>query len=413
MQTLTGQEPSSRSLAFPNLGRWSAYHGKLPGTREDYAAIAGCLWENAAVRICLDWIADAFLEPNLVAQKGKGKGKNKPLDSHPCLDLLAKPNPYYDGATLNAVNTLSYYSGGEYFNLKVRNNYKQAVELYYLHYQHVTPISLNGEFISYYEYHPGWGSRVQYFAAEDILHVRHKADPLDARRGLSPLRAVLREIATDNAASTYTAALLENLGALTVIISPEDENTTVTAEDAEDIKRRLRNVTRDRTGDPLVFPGRVKVTEVGLSPEDMNLDEIRHFPEDRICAALRLNTIALGLTSGSGSKTYANYEQAVRAQYHGCLMPLQSTFANAWNAQLMPEFDDTGNVSLSWDYSGVEALQEDTTALVNRSIEEYQSGLIDRAEYRALRGYDVRPEDKDVYYGGKSVIAPDRPEQDS
>ena len=386
---------SKSEIIFPPFGRsWGSGWNDIPGTRENYAAMAGTIYKNPTVAIGLRWIADNFLTPELVAQKGRGKGKDKPLASHPALDLLANPNPFYDVSAFWGVCALSDIIHGDTYILKAINPDKGNLELHWLNPDNVTPISDQGQFISVYEFRQG--AQIEYYSPDDVIHVRNGLDPEDLRRGLSPLKACLREIVADNAASTYTSSILLNMGVPGVILTPKDSKDTILPEDASAMTKKMRATTKDGAGDPLVLSNAVDITPLGATPEQMALDTIRRYPQDNICAAMGLNTIALGLTSGAGSKTYANYEQAVKSQYHSCLMPMQDRFADALNEQLMNKLDP--NVTLSWDYSGVEALQEDQTALSTRLQAQYQSNVIDRAELRSQLGYAVRPEDEGVYY---------------
>jgi phage portal protein BeeE len=46
-------------------------------------------------------------------------------------------------------------------------------------------------------------------------------DPRETRRGLSPLGSLVREVAIDEHASNFTAAILKNLGIIGLIVSPK------------------------------------------------------------------------------------------------------------------------------------------------------------------------------------------------
>lgn len=388
---------------FPNLGAYTWHYGNLPGSpNTNYEGLAGYLHLNAVVSIGLNWISENFFQPDMTIQRGKGKAKGKPVADHALLRLLDKPNPHYDGASLWNATTLSYKTSGNAYWFKNRNGYQQVSELYYLYHDDIVPISEHGDYISYYQYQPKFGGSYFRFAPEDIVHFRCGVDPLDTRIGLSPLRAVLREIVGDNAASAYTAGLLRNHGAVPFLISPKGSEASIDAESSKVVKKALgANVSGDHAGEPPVTSIPVDVTKLGLSPEEMALDKVRNFPEDRICAALGLNTIALGLTSGAGSKTYANGREAVRSCYESCLIPLQTRFAEVINWQLLPELDASPNeLRLVFDYSNVPALRENEDAKTKRVASLWTLDLIDKFEARTQLGFDATAADKGVFRRG-------------
>ena len=72
------------------------------------------------------------------------------------------------------------------------------------------------ELITHYEYHAvqqknNLNPDFVELPRENVVHIRQGMDPDDHRRGFSPLRSVMRELAGDEAAGQFAVALLHNM----------------------------------------------------------------------------------------------------------------------------------------------------------------------------------------------------------
>lgn len=381
------------------------YLTSSPGSSQDFTRLAGDLSQNAVVALALRWYADQFFEPDLQVQKRLvTKNENKVIVGHPMVGLIDDPNPAYDAITMMGAVVNSYLTDGNAYLQKVRNDGGEVVQLWWLPHWQVVPVRNNEyDYVSYYQRtFEGGTSRIE---PEDLVHFRYGLDPYNQMRGISPLRSVIREVVGDNAASTYSTALLLNQGAVPYLITPGDKDGTIDAEDAQTYEKKLDRTTGDGSGRSLIFSSHVNVTKLGLSPEDLALDKIRDVPEDRITAALGLNAMCLGLTSGANAKTYANYAAAVQASYHAGLIPLQTRIAETLYRQLLPDFEsDVKRHTVRWDYSAVQALQESQDAVAKRQVLLFNSDLITRATVLTSLGMDSGPED-DVYH--HQIVVPE------
>ena len=309
-------------------GSWFSYF--LPGANRDYAADAGDLWRNSAVAACMSWIAENFPEPTLEVARTKRDGTYDVDPHHELVRLIGAPNPYYDGDALWFATILSFVISGNAYWIKSK-------------------------------------------------------DPTNVRSGLPQLEPVLREIVADNAANTYVAAILKNMGVPGIIISPETDNVTFEDDEAKAIKGRFKESTAgDNVGDPLVFSLRMKIQELTLSPEKLALDKIRMVPEARICAAFRIPAMVVGLSVGDQQRTYANMAVAERMAYRNCLVPLQKTFAKALTRQLLPDLGGQPREHVRWDYTHVEAMAEERGEVAKRSVLLFTGGVASKEEARAL-----------------------------
>jgi len=360
----------------------------LPGARFDYEREAGDPTANGAVAICLGWIGDNFTEPEMIVEReAPGQELREVVRAHPLASLVANPNPFYDGDALMAATAMSYSAFGNAYWFKARNAAGRVAELWYVPHWQVRPVWRDGgsEFIGGYEYRVD--GRVIPWSREDVVHFRFGFDHRNPRLGQSRLWPVLREVVTDNEASTLMAALLRNMGILGVLITPSDGSVVLKDKDADALRQQYRGrFTREAAGEPFVCAAPLKVERLGLTPEELALDKIRNIPEARICAALRIPPMVVNLTVGEPTRTFSNYGQARRAAYEDCLGPMQRRFARTLERQLLPEVGDPRRERIGWDYSRVSALQDDRTELFRQNAIAVHGGWMTVNEARARVG---------------------------
>jgi HK97 family phage portal protein len=225
-------------------------------------------------------------------------------------------------------------------------------------------------------------------AREDVVHFRNGLDPANYRIGLSPLASVLREVVTDNEASTYAASILRNMGVPGIVITPKNDDAILLDGDAEAIKRKfVARFSGDERGKPLVMSVPLDLHFPGFSPADLMVDKVRDIPEERICAVLGIPPCVVGLGAGLENLTYNNLEQSRRIAYENNIIPTQRIIAAELSAQLLPDFEDSrGDLYVRFDTRQVHCLQDDVGDLYTRVGTAFEQGLITRDEARAMIG---------------------------
>ncbi len=371
----------------------SPYGFALPGTRYDWQRDASPLWLNATVLACVNWVSDVWPEaPQCLYRRPENDTDTEEQENrHPCLDLLAEPNPDYDDSVLLGGTIVSLLTAGNAYWYKVRDRLRRPVQLQYLPHFTVEPFwpKDNSRFIDGYAY------RVQgettLLPREDVIHLRHKMDPLNIRKGLSPLAAAYRSVGWDNEAETFGATILKNMGIPGVLIMPADVDQQLTLEQADILKRMwMERFTGDFRGDPLTTNARVKIEQVAFSPEQMALDHMSRTPVNRICASLNIDPMVIGLPSES--KTFSNYEEALKAAWTNMLIPAQTRIASQLTQQLLREFTADPSIRIGFDHTKVRALSEDTTALYKRLTEAVGGPWVSPDEARQQVGMEKLPD---------------------
>lgn len=396
---------------FANLSR------RLPNTSKDWQNICGDLMLNSIVAIAMDYYIRGFSQalPMVYRLVEGSETEYEKYPEHPMLALLA--NPQYQLAPTRFWSNciIDYKIYGNVYIRKIRKSKGGAViGLQFLPSQQCQPVGDNVNPITHYNYVvDGTPYAVQ---PEDIIHIAYGRDPIDYRLGRSALMSVLREIATDNVASSTAFGLMNNSGLPSIMVSPDatDQIVDVSDDDLRTLKKRLEDsFTGDNAGSIAVMSGPFKVEKVSFSPSDMALDSIRHTPEERISAAMGLNPIILNLSAGLENSTYNNMQEAEAAAWNQGIIPLLTVFAESITQNLLNEYPESmpGDF-FNWDVSKVKALQDDTFQEAKKAELLYKSGIIDRAEAKRIVGYDYNETDEEIYHPEAVPISTQNPNSD-
>jgi len=369
----------------------------LPGSTKDWARVAGDLGLNGVVASAIDWYVRNYPQATPRLYRPVDSQQAEPVEDHPVLQLMAQPDPMIMGSLFWGWVIQDYKLFGNTYLRKIRSTTRGTVTaLQFLPQDMVRPVGNGVNPLTHYIYTTD--GRSFDIPVSDIIHIRYGRDPSDIRIGRAPLTAVLREIATDNTASTTAYGLLANGAMPSLIVGPDAKETSVdmSMDDARQVKRQLHeDLTGDGSGGIVVMTGAYKMDRVSLTPSELALDSVRRVPEERICSALGINPMVLGLGSGLERSTYSNYERAQQAAWEDGMVPLLRTLADAITADLLPEYPETQQGDyVMYDLETVRALADDLQAEATRAERLYKSGIIDRAEAKRIAGLEAIPEDE-------------------
>jgi HK97 family phage portal protein len=369
----------------------------LPGSTKDWARVAGDLGLNGVVASAIDWYVRNYPQATPRYYRPVDSQQAEPVEDHPVLQLMAQPDPMIMGSLFWGWVIQDFKLFGNTYLRKIRSSTRGTVTaLQFLPQDMVRPVGNGINPLTHYVYTTD--GRSFDIPVSDIIHIRYGRDPSDIRIGRAPLTAVLREIATDNTASTTAYGLLANGAMPSLIVGPDAKETSVdmSMDDARQVKRQLHeDLTGDGSGGIVVMTGAYKMDRVSLTPSELALDSVRRVPEERICSALGINPMVLGLGSGLERSTYSNYERAQQAAWEDGMVPLLRTLADAITADLLPEYPETQQGDyVMYDLETVRALADDMQAEAVRAEKLYKAGIIDRAEAKRIAGLEAVPEDE-------------------
>jgi len=370
----------------------------LPNTSFDYLRAVGDGRSSTVIMAVAHWIARTFPEAPARVQQVNAEGIAKLLLGHPCQQLLDRPNPYYSGINLWNATLLDLVVDGNAYWLKARSALGRPVELWYVPSWMIEPKFPDdgSAFLTHYDYTPDPGKKAIQVPPEDVVHIRQGIDRSNTRKGCSPLKALAREVFTDDEAANFTASLLRNLGIPGVIISPSDPEGEASADDQQEVKEAfMRRFGGDRRGEPLILRTKTDVKVLSFSPSELNLKELRRIPEERVTALLGVPAIVVGLGAGLEASTFANYAEAREAAWESNIAPLQRLVAaELTRGLLLADFTGDATTEIFFDIRQVRVMQEDINKRSKRMTEEFDGGLITRAEARAELGKSYTDADK-------------------
>ena len=355
---------------------------------------------NSAVVACLNVLSTSFAEPRLKVYREIGDSDYEMVDNHPVTTLINRPNPYTSGSLLAHYIVTALNAEGDAYLLKNKNKAGRVIELVPLMPHYIKPRGNEKQLITHYEYYVKDSNSINQnefvvIPSSDIVHIRQGVDPNNHRKGFAPLKAVLREILGDEAAGQYAAALLHNMAVPGVILSPKDDAMGGPSQDeaeaiAQIYKQKFGGSNR---GAPMILTGAMDVKVVSWSPEQLNLNQLRRLPEERVSAALGVPAILAGLGAGLESATYNNTRELREFFTEQKLIPLWQTVANEITHQLLQsDFTADPKILCKYDLNEVRALDVDKGEIFKRMQTGVTGGWITVAEARKAVGLEYGPE---------------------
>lgn len=232
------------------------------------------------------------------------------------------------------------------------------------------------------------GKEEVYIRVKDMVHFRYGLDPHNHRRGIAPLKTVLREILGDEEAGRFSTGLMRNFGVPGVILIPDEyDGIGPEPEQADAIKETYQQrFTGSHRGEPLVLSNRMKVETVSFSPSELDFKTLRRLPEERVCAVLGVPAIIAQLGAGLDHSSFANMDEAGEHFAERKLIPTWRNLGRQLTAAFRVEEMFTENERLDYDLRYVRALRQDQDALWSRVDRAVRSGWITIADGRQQVG---------------------------
>jgi HK97 family phage portal protein len=209
------------------------------------------------------------------------------------------------------------------------------------------------------------------------------------RKGLAPLKSLVRELSTDEEADKFVSALLSNYAVPGLVVTPTG-TTNISPEDADKMTAKLRRkFGSDNRGNIAVISKESKIEQFGFSPKDLDMTVLHRIPEERISAVMGVPAILAGLGAGLERSTFSNTREMGEMFTERKLVPQWRADAAKLNVSLKPDFTDDRDVFVAFDQKNVRALQEDENDKYDRlSKATAQKAFMKRNEARTEIGLD-------------------------
>lgn len=348
--------------------------------------------ESNVVMAPIQFVQRSFTQAQPVVQ-AKKQGKWNTVDDHALEQLLLEPNAFYDGDAMHKAMLFSWFWDGNVYLLKGRGEFRRVSQLWYTPHWLIEPAwpTDGSQFISHYEYRPDSGREPIRLHPSDVIHLRFGLDPRNPRKGLSQLKAAIREVLTDEEAAKFSEYLLSNMGVPGGVVSPVDKDALPSEEDVEAMKQYMKGFEGERRGGWMVVGAPTKIEQFGFDPNRLMLGPLRDVSEERVCAMIGVPAAVVGFGSGlQQTKVGATMRELVRLARVNCIEPTQTTIARQLSRQLLPEFEvNPRRFRVTYDNSSVSMFQEDETERAKRAVMLYAGRIIKRSAAQAMVGAEV------------------------
>ena len=312
-------------------------------------------------------------------------------------ELLNRPNPAQSyNAWIQEIIAFGKLTGNRYiYGIKPESgpNQNKWQELYILPSQKVE-IKSGGIFEPVKSYALEYNGTYD-IAANDICHIKDFNPYYDGTGshlyGMSPLKAGLRSLDTNNEAVTTGAKYLQNQTARGVLMSDEGDLNEV---QAQQLKEKFRHSYSgsNNAGDIVITPKKLSWINFGMSASDLSLIEQYNASIKDLCNIYSVPAVLLNNTESS---TYNNVIEAKKSLYQNAIIPELNKIKDEHNRWLVPAYGE--KLYLDFDYSSISEMQEEMDKVVGQMS---QAWWLTPNEKRQAMSYGVDAEDEKLndYY---------------
>lgn len=341
---------------------------------------------------CINVISDAVAEATLRVWEDKGSGQRDELRDHPLRQLMQRPHPGRSESEFLSLTVRIAGITGYCVIEKVRSSRGNVVQLGHLRIDYLKPILRDQK-------PPDWeytipGEPPALLKAEDAVVFTYMDDPLLHVTGDTPMRAILREAGILNELTSFVKLLLERGGMpqIVLVVDPPDPNSVQERLDDAEVETIRAEFAQKYAGyrnwaGPAVIDG-MKVERVGFDMNEMAFTDLRDGLDLKVCQAFHIPPPVVQVMAGLTTSYGQTLEQSMKLLQMYTANPLRARLDGALTRSLLPEFDSRPTVSLEFDTSQVDALQEDEDAVHARAREDFRAGGITLDEFRQAIGQD-------------------------
>ena len=308
------------------------------------------------------------------------KSDDTELPDHPLRKIIERPNPWMSEFDLMQFISMHLDLAGNAFIQKVRNGALRTVQLYPLMPDQIK-LKISEEGLVGYEHRVGSQTRI--LLPEEVIHIKVN-DPANFWLGKPPILSLIPQITSDNEATAYASAILQNKGIPSIAITANKAYTQAEVDRDKAIWRQAFGGAN--RGMPAFLQDGMKIQELGLSLQQLEFLDMRSITESRICLGFGIHPVIMGVLVGLNASTYSNMEKAFESFYETTMEPLWDHTDDAFNNSLVSDFGS--DIEARYDTSNLTAYEPKRTAEQLSAFEGMKAGSRTVNEYRAVVGLD-------------------------
>jgi len=331
-------------------------------------------------------IAEAAAALPLVLQNAEQR-----FDTHPLVDLVARPNPMQGRAELlEALYSQMLLTGNGYVEA-VSDGGTHPQELHVLRSDRMSVVPGRDGWPVAYEYALG-GRKHRFNVVSDAAPICHikSFHPQDDHYGFSPMQAAAMAVDVHNSASRWSKALLDNAARPSgaIVYRGAEGQGSMNTDQYERLVSEMESHHQGarNAGRPMLLEGGLDWKPMGFSPSDMEFQKTKEAAAREIALAFGVPPMLLGI---QGDATYANYQEAHRAFYRLTVLPLATRVTASLAHWLASHTGEA--IEIKPDLDQVPALAAERDAQWRRVAE---ADFLTQAEKRALLGLPMVPTDE-------------------
>lgn len=387
---LLGREPTQLKLQDTGYGKAKIGMPKAPPLDVSLDNLLRYSRRSELVYACIEKKAQAATDAEVVVEK-RNKGEWEPIDGHPLVSLLNKPNPWDDGESFIRSWVASENFADNFYCEIVRSGAGVPVGLYPLNPVYLIPqyVSRQGwEVLDHYVYYAG-GRPIRYEIDELLIRRRHGLSSVYS--DVSAVQIALGSVDADAAATDYVRAFFNNGGEPSGILVNKGRRLTDAEAQAMQQKwtQRYGRGGANRGGVAVIDSEAAEYQVVGSKLNELNSEALDGKIETRICMAFGVPPVLIGAYVGLRNVNQrASFKGALEEFWINTMSPELKSIRTFMTWNLLPMFESIdaikkGDIRVNWNLSNVMALQPDMDAVVKRTVSAYQGGILKLNEARA------------------------------
>ncbi len=211
----------------------------------------------------------------------------------------------------------------------------------------------------YFEYTPGAGVGEKY-KPELIIHLR-EFSPISDWYGSPDLKAIEQSINVDNYIRALNKSHLKRGGVPSGDLSFDGD---LTDEELKKVRVAWESAYggTNRGGRPFIHGKKITWSQTGVTARDGQFILLAKMSREEILAVLGVPPVEVGLETAN----YATAKEQRAKWWRDDLVPLLEEVTSTLNEQFLPRYDNAKGLRLGFDFSGVEALQEERNQQATR-----------------------------------------------
>lgn len=309
----------------------------------------------ACIRLIADAVADLVADADLY--QTARSGEDTEIEDDPILDLLARPNPDQDAHDYFADLLTWRLIAGNAYSERIDGVGGMPQELWNLRADRMSVIpGPDGRAVAYDYTVNQQTRRLPRYQGNRLMVLHLKApNPLDDWYGMSALDPAGFSADVHTGASALLKALIDNSARPSGALSYTGD-VPLTQDQRLSLREQIDSawVGAKNAGKPLLLDGGLKWEQIGMSIADMQMMDLRNDMARDICRAFKVPPMLMGIP---GDNTFANYQEANKALYRDCVMPLAGQVCRAFSRWLLPP-----NQYLAIDEDDIPALADERAA---------------------------------------------------